>query len=109
MSRFVFVASRDPVSVADSRHMLSTAADLAGKGADVAVYLVQNGVFATRDTGNGELEAAQSRGVKFFADDFSLRERGINPAEVRSFIQPLDMDQWVGKLFDGERPRLVWH
>ena len=109
MSRYCFIASRDPVTSADTQQLYRRAGALAEGGAEVSIYLVQNGVLGSRPMANGPLKHAHELGVRIFADDFSLRERGITAGEMRPFVEPLSVDQWVRHVMSEQASRLIWH
>ena len=109
MSEYFFIATRDPVTNTDTPRLFAQAADLAGTGASVTVYLVQNGVLAARALSNPAFRDAHDRGVRILADDFSLRERGIAADEVQTFIEPIDMDALMADVLAQTAPKLIWH
>lgn len=109
MNQYFFIATKDPVNSFDSSKFYRQAADLAGTGASVSVYLVQNGVLGARRIPERFVEDARKQGVRIFADDFSLRERGISADDVQDFIEPIGMDAWVEHVLAVDAPRVIWH
>ncbi len=109
MSEYFFIATKDPVTSADTPRLFAQAADLARSGAKVAVYLVQNGVLGARALPDPTIRSAHHSGVRILADDFSLRERGIAPGEVQAFVEPVSMDAWIAQLLAGSAPKVIWH
>jgi predicted peroxiredoxin len=108
-SHFVLIESRDPFDSADSRFVPDTATGLRARGRAVTVYLVQNGVFASRAGARGaELPRLAQAGVTVLADDFSLRERGIEADELASGVREASIDTLVDLIM---RPgtKAVWH
>jgi hypothetical protein len=109
MSNYVFIESRDPFESRDTRFVEETAVALKGRGHQVTVFLVQNGVLVTR---NGAHDSGLSRlieaGVTLLADDFSLRERGIQPGEMRDGILPSSIETLVDALIQ-ENTKAIWH
>ena len=109
MSNYIFIESRDPFESLDVRFVEETAAALKRRGHEVTVFLVQNGVLASRrgarDAGLARLMQA---GVTLLADDFSLRERGIQAADLRPGIQPSDIEALVDALVR-ENTKAIWH
>ena len=87
MTKYLFIESRDPFEARDTQFVEQTATALKQRGHSVTVFLVQNGVLASRRT---ILESSLSRmaraGVSLLADDFSLCERGIQPAAKRRHL-----------------------
>ncbi|MBM3220974.1 MAG: hypothetical protein FJZ38_20240 [Candidatus Rokubacteria bacterium] len=63
--------------------MTCTAAALRQRGAPVTVVFVQNGVLTLRAGARGsQVGRLTAAGVNVLADDFSLRERGIDAREM---------------------------
>src|SRR6266508_5809993 len=95
MDSYVLVGSRDPDSP-DSRRCYELAGMLAESGADVTVFLLQNGVLAARRTSAGAtaLSRLASR-TAVVADDFSLRQRAIPIAEIADGVTSGDIDDLV--------------
>src|SRR5829696_7798014 len=99
MTNYVFIETRDPFESRDVRFVEETAAALKQRGHEVTVFLVQNGVLAARGNAlDSYLTRLSEAGVNFLADDFSLSERGIQPAELRSGIQTSDIEALVDAL-----------
>ncbi len=87
-SQYVFIESRDPFDSPDTGFVAATAADLRARGRTVTVFLVQNGVLATRAGARGShLPQLTGAGVRVLADDFSLAERGIDPGDLASGVR----------------------
>src|ERR1700682_3923107 len=109
MSRYLFIESRDPFESCDTRFVEETATALKERGQDVTVFLVQNGVLAARKNGRenylGRLAGA---GVTMLADDFSLRERGIQTAELTAGIQQSNIEALVDALVQGNT-KAIWN
>jgi len=108
-SDYVLIESRDPFDSADSRFVPETATALRVRGRAVTVYLVQNGVLASRAGARGsELPRLAQAGVTVLADDFSLRERGIEAGEMVSGVREASIDALVDLIM---RPgtKTMWH
>jgi|SRR5688572_28625502 sulfur relay (sulfurtransferase) complex TusBCD TusD component (DsrE family) len=109
MTHYVFIESRDPFESRDTQFVEQTATALRQRGHQVTVFLVQNGVLAARqnarDTSLARMAAA---GVSLLADDFSLSERGIQSAELRTGIEPAGVERLVEVLVQ-EQTRAIWH
>jgi hypothetical protein len=70
---------------------------------------VQNGVLASRENGRDSYLARLAKaGVTLLADDFSLRERGIQPTEMRQEIRPSSIETLVDALIE-ENTKAIWH
>ena len=108
-NRYVFIESRDPFESSDTGFVADTARALAQRGRPVTVFLVQNGVLATRTRARGtRLGGLTASGVEVLADDFSLRERGIEAGELAPGVRETSIDALVDLL---TRPgtKAVWH
>jgi hypothetical protein len=108
-SRYVFIETRDPFDSTDTGFVADTAASLRERGRPVTVFLVQNGVLATRAGARGShVRRLAEAGVEVLADDFSLRERGIEAGELSAGVRPAPIDALVDLMI---RPgtKTVWH
>ena len=109
MSNYVFIESRDPFDSPDTSFLADTAAALKKRGNNVTVFLVQNGVLAARKQARkSALPQLFESGVTVLADDFSLRERGIQSDECQSAVRASSIDQLVDLLVQ-ENTKAVWH
>ena len=111
LAQYVLIESRDPFEYADTNYMYSTAGDLAARGNDVLLYLIQNGVFcARRDVANNPLASLRQNApsVRVEVDDFSLRERGIGSNSLVDGINISNVDNLVDLLVQ-EGNKIVWH
>ena len=109
MTNYLFVESRDPFESRDTRFMEETATALKQRGHKVMVFLVQNGVLATRGTArDGYLDSLAAAGVTLLADDFSLAERGIESGELRPGITSSTVETLVDLLVR-ENTKAIWH
>ena len=109
MSNYVIIESRDPFESRDVRFVVDTATNLKRKGNDVTVFLVQNAVLAVRGNARlSHLPTLAEEGVRLLADDFSLRERGIQPAEFEPGVHVSSIDDLVDMI---ARPgtKAIWH
>ena len=109
MSNYIFIESRDPFESLDTRFVEETAIALKERGHFITVFLVQNGVLASRRNARGScLARLTEAGVTILADDFSLRERGIQSAELRPGVQPSSLETLVDALVE-ENTKAIWH
>jgi len=107
MARYLLIESREPAEAAAVVENYELAAELAGRGHDVSMFLVQNGVLPVRQGALSDaLARATARGVKLLADDFSLRERGIT-APLAAGAKPAPIDVVVDRMLDGSK--VIWH
>jgi predicted peroxiredoxin len=108
LSRYLLIESRDPWESAESSHFYDLASELAAKGHDVVLFLVQNGVLGVRKGSSSTLvQRAIDAKVKVLLDDFSLRERGIDDGERTSGTAVSTVDALVDLLADGRKA--LWH
>ena len=109
MTHYVFIESRDPFESRDTRFVEETATALKQRGHEVTVFLLQNGVFASRQNASSSTLVRLARaGVKILADDFSLLERGIGSAELVPGIQTSNIEMLVDSLIQ-EDTKAIWH
>ena len=107
MSHYLLVESRDPFEGGDVADDFSLARELARGGHETAVLLVQNAVLAARSGARVEgLDELQRDSVRVLADSFSLRERGIAAADLRSGIQARELDVILDAMTDGHK--VMW-
>ncbi|MFQ5981881.1 MAG: DsrE family protein [Woeseiaceae bacterium] len=108
MSKYILIESRDPSESADVQHSLDLASALVSRGQEVTIYLVQNAVLRARVSARSEMfEQAIKSGVTLLADDFSLRERGIGPDQIRPGITPSPLETVVDGLAEGAKT--IWN
>ena len=109
MSKYLFIETRDPFESTDTRFIEETATALRQLGHEVTLFLVQNGVVGLRqNTKIRPLAHMAEAGVRILADDFSLRERGIQPAQLVSGIQLSNIDALVDLLVQQDT-KALWH
>jgi len=78
MSGLLLVLSRDPYTTEIPDLVLDIGMDAKGKGNDVTLYLVEDGVTAARKTEFGnKLAAAHKKGIKIYADDKAVLSRSL--------------------------------
>lgn len=109
MINYIFIESRDPFESRDIQFVEETAAALKRRGHQVTVFLVQNGVLAARKhSRENYLGRLNREGLTLMADDFSLRERGIQSAELAQGIQQSSIESLVDALVQ-ENTKAIWH
>lgn len=109
MNRYLFIESRDPFESRDTQFVEETAAALKQHGHEVTVFLVQNGVLAARKNGRENyLDRLVSGGIILMADDFSLRERGIQTTELTAGVQQSNIEALVNALVQADT-KAIWH
>ena len=109
MTNYIFIESRDPFESRDTSFVEETATALKQRGHEVTVFLVQNGVLAARkNSRENYLGRLSLEGVTLLADDFSMHERGIPPAELKPGIRPSGIEAVVEILVQ-ENTKAIWH
>lgn len=109
MTNYIFIESRDPFASRDTQFVEETATALRKRGHEVTVFLVQNGVLATRrDARDSCLARLTQAGVTLLADDFSLSERGIQSADLLAGVRPSNIETLVDALVQ-ENTKAIWH
>ena len=109
MPNYVFIESRDPFESPDTSFLADTATSLKRRGNDVTVFLVQNAVLAMRKQAvKSQLPQLLESGINVMADDFSLRERGIQSDECLGQVTIAAIDQLVD-LIVRENVKAIWH
>lgn len=107
MAKYLLIESRDPYDSADSANFLELTRGIRQRGHDVTLFLIQNGVLATRqgaEHGERYRDLAQN-GVAVLADSFSLRERAID--RIVEGVEPAEIERLLELLDDGSK--VMWH
>lgn len=102
MKRYVLIESRDPFEDGDGHWYHRLAGDLKAAGHEVSLFLVENAVFAAcKAVHRHHLANLGQAGMKIFADDFALRERGIGAADLSPTVAPAPLEQIVAAMDSG--------
>jgi predicted peroxiredoxin len=108
MNKVLLIHSKSPWESAQHQYVYGLARDLAAAGSDVTLYLVQNGVMPARKgakaTGLGLKDLVGK--VKILADDFSLRERSIQSADLIDGVKSSSIDVVTDLLAEGAKA--IW-
>ena len=108
MANYLLIESRDPYETAPGSLSYDLAVGLSKAGNTVAMFLVQNGVFAARGGAkSGLLAQVANAGVEVLADEFSLRERGIAKTRVLPQVRPASLDVVVDRMAAGHK--MIWN
>ncbi|MGH8175290.1 MAG: DsrE family protein [Steroidobacter sp.] len=108
MTTYVLIESRDPFGSDQVAANCQLAGDLAGRGHTAVLYLIENGVFAARRAAQQDhLQRAAAAGVQILADDFSLKERGMDIAELSDHVSASPLEAVLDHLVAGSR--VMWH
>jgi hypothetical protein len=106
MANYLLIESRD--HFAREGFCTELAGALSRDGARVAVLLVQNGVLSARAGAHaGSLVGMAAAGVALYAEEFSLRERGIAADHLGHGVRPASLDIVIDRMAEGWR--VVWH
>jgi sulfur relay (sulfurtransferase) complex TusBCD TusD component (DsrE family) len=106
--QFLLIASRDPFGHGGTRRCYELAGQLALEGHRVTLFLVQNGVLPARPgPASDALAELSRRGVRVAADEFSLRERGIDRARLAKGVEAAPLDLVIDALEQGAKA--LWH
>ena len=107
MASYLFIESRNPWESNAVRASYDLARELAGAGHEVTVFLVQNGVMPARRGAEDVGLQTVVGSVKVLADDFSLRERAIQPDGLIAGVAAAPIEIVVDALAKGVRT--LWH
>ena len=109
MGKYVLIESRDPFDSADCKNFRDLASGLAKEGNEVAFFLTQNGVLPARRGCAAEGSLAElGRSVSVLADEFALRERGIDAGALVEGVRPASIDALVALIMEDGR-KALWH
>lgn len=108
MAAYLLIASQSPFESAESAKLHRIAAGLVRKGHGVTLFLVQNAVLGARaGTSPGVFDELRTTQVEILADEFSLRERGIDRERLAPGVVPADLDAVIDRLAEGHIA--LWH
>ena len=108
MAKYLLIESRDPFDCNDVTHNYDLAKSLKADGNEVTLFLVQNGVLpARRSTQSAPLIDLAKAGVEVLADEFSLKERGIQTDRVVDGVKSAPLETVIDQLADGRKA--IWH
>ena len=109
MSKYLLIESRDPFEYGDVDYFTGLAGDLAGRGNDVTLFLVQNSVLMARQGATSPLGNLVKGGkVAVLADDYSLRERAVKADTLLPGVKVSNVDNLVDLLAE-DGVKAVWH
>ena len=110
MGRYVMIESRDPYESGDVSYFYELAADLAGAGEQVTLFLVQNAALAARKGAKGDpLAGVLKSKAEVLVDSFALRERGIQDAERNPSVKPTEIGDLVDCMLAEAGTKVLWH
>lgn len=108
MSSYFFVQSLDPFvdRVADTQFSLMS--ELAAAGNEVSLFLVQNGVAsAASQAVCTEFDKLLDKGIKIYADKFSLWQREIEVTQLKKNIEGAELHVVIQAMVNGEK--VIWN
>ncbi len=106
MAEYLLIESKDPFESNDVGYYYELARGLVEAGNEVTLFLTQNAVLAVRPSAEArKLQALVNSGVKMLADEFALRQRGINKLLDGVEIAPIEIV--VDHLEAGHKT--LWH
>ena len=110
MANYLLIESRDAFEYGDVGYFYNLAKDLAGGGNDVTLFLIQNGVLMARQgvAASPVPELIKGGKVQVLADDFCLKERGIQSNALLSGVKASNVNALVD-LLAADGVKAVWH
>ena len=99
--RYLLIASEDPIEFPVTRRAGELALGLKSRGHAVELFLVQNAVLACRAEATSAFAPVLAASIDVLADDFSLRERGIELDSLAAGIAVAPIDVVVRRLANG--------
>lgn len=107
MQDYLLIESRDPFESKGSARYQELAAGLITAGGTVTLFLVEDGVLATRGAPAERLSQLASDGVEVLADGFALAERGIDEGRLPEGVSSASLEVVVDQLAAGRKT--MWH
>lgn len=108
MSDYLFVQSQEPFTEARARAQYNLATRLAEAGHNVHMLLVQNGVIPARNGARcTAFDALLISPVKLLAETLSLAQREIGTEQLKSGVQPGELEVVVDALLAGHK--VIWN
>lgn len=108
MAAYLLIESRDPFDSSDVPYYFDLAKGLVREGHTVTLFLVQNGVLSARPSVKSHLISdVVKAGVQVLADDYSLRERGIDLARLAGGARAAPLEVVIDQLEAGAKA--MWH
>jgi predicted peroxiredoxin len=104
MESYLLFESQDPLESAQVPRHYELAAALKKAGNQVTLFLVQNGVLGARRALRSEaVLGLVAAGVEVLADDFSLRERGVNASRLSPGVKVATIDDALDQFAAGRK------
>jgi sulfur transfer complex TusBCD TusB component (DsrH family) len=109
MAKYLLIETKSPLE--GGRYAFDLGRQLKELRHDVTIYLLQDAVFAARNSfgaGSALLQEAEKQGLSVLADSVSLRERGVVGDRVAKRVRASDMDELVDLLME-RSDKAIWH
>lgn len=108
MSRYFFIQSLDPFIDRVTDTQFSLMSELARAGNDVSLFLIQNGVAsAASQVVSPEFDKLLEKGIKIYADKFSLWQREIELTQLKNNIESAELHVVIQAMVNGEK--VIWN
>ncbi len=109
MAKYLLIETKSPLE--GGRYAFDLGKQLRDLRHDVTIYLLQDAVFAARNSfaaGADLLQEAEKNGLSVMADSVSLRQRGVVGDRVAKRVRTSDMDELVDLLME-RSDKAIWH
>jgi sulfur relay (sulfurtransferase) complex TusBCD TusD component (DsrE family) len=109
MARYLLIETKGPLD--GGGYAFDLGKQLRELRHDVTIYLLQDAVFAARNSfaaGAELLREAEKHGLSVLADSVSLRQRGVVGDRVAKLVRSSDMDELVDLLME-RSDKAIWH
>ena len=109
MAKYLLIESKGPLD--GGQYAFELGEQLRALNHDVTIYLIQDGVFTARKgfaSGARLLTTAHQRGLNLFADEISLRQRGVVKERLADQVKASSMDELVDLLME-RSDKAIWH
>lgn len=107
MTSLLLILSKDPFTTETPDLVIDIANEAKTQGADVSLYLIEDGVTAARNHQFGQkLADIRKKGIRVFADDKSLLSRGIYDKLIEG-VEIKEIDTLLGFIMD-DYDRTAW-
>jgi sulfur relay protein TusB/DsrH len=109
MPKYLLIETKSPLE--GGRYAFDLGKQLRALQHEVTIYLLQDAVFAARNTfaaGAALLQEAEQNGLTVLADPVSLRQRGVVGNHLAKQVRTSDMDELVDLLME-RSDKAIWH
>lgn len=107
MTNLLLVLSKDPYTTEIPEFVLDIALNAKGKGNEVSIYLIEDGVTTARNSEFGDrLVEAKKKGINIIADDKAIESRGLN-GKIISVVEIKEISTLLDLIIE-EGTRVAW-